>query len=120
MRSTFDWKTDFSPTTANDLTFGTEIQQSRTLATSYRFLGTDDANPLKVQDISKGSIFKTITNQYAYFVHNRTDFNALDMALIVGLSANQINYSRFDLLANNGLVTGYGKIRVSTSRRNHA
>jgi iron complex outermembrane recepter protein len=109
VRSTFDLKSNFSENISNDFTLGTEIQQSRSLATSYRFVGTDDLNPLKVQDISKGSIFKTITNQFAYFFHNRLNFNNIDLALIVGLSANQIDYSRFDLLANQGLVTGYNK-----------
>ncbi len=109
LRSTFSWKTNLSDKVSNDFSFGTEIQQSRSLASSYRFLGTDDANPLKVQDISKGSYFKTLTNQYAYFFHNRMTFNELDLSLIIGLSANQINYTRLDLLANQGLITGYNK-----------
>jgi len=109
LRSTFSWKANLSDKVSNDFSFGTEIQQSRSLASSYRFLGTDDANPLKVQDISKGSYFKTLTNQYAYFFHNRMTFNELDLSLIVGLSANQINYTRLDLLANQGLITGYNK-----------
>ncbi len=109
VRSTFSLKSDLSATVSNDLSFGTEIQQSRSLASSWRFLGTDDSAPLKVQDVSKGSFFKTITNQSTFFVHNRFNFNSLDMALIVGLSANQINYTRNDLLAGIGLVTGYNK-----------
>jgi iron complex outermembrane recepter protein len=109
VRSTFDLKSNFSENISNEFTIGTEIQQSRSLATSYRFVGTDDSNPLKVQDISKGSIFKTITNQSAFFIHNRLNFNNLDLSLIIGLSANQIDYSRFDLLANQGLVVGYNK-----------
>lgn len=109
IRSVFDWTTNFSSTVTNNLTVGTEIQQSRSLATSWRFLGTDDANPLKVQDISKGSYFKTTSNQYAYFAINRTTITPLDLALIVGVSANNIDYSRSDLLAGLGLVTGYNK-----------
>ena len=109
VRSTFDWKTNFSENVTNNFTLGTEIQQSRSLATSYRFVGSDDTNPLKVQDISKGSYYKTLTNQYAYFFHNRTTFEALDLSVIVGLSANQIDYTRLDLLASPGLLTGYGK-----------
>jgi iron complex outermembrane receptor protein len=111
VRSTFDWKTNFASTITNNFTLGTEIQQSRSLITSFRFVGTDDTNPLKVQDISKGSYFKTFTNQYAYFFHNRTTFEALDLSVIVGLSANQIDYTRLDLLAGSGLLTtaSYGK-----------
>ena len=109
LRSVFNFKANFTDKVLNELSVGTELQQSRSLISNYRFLGTDDANPLKVQDISKGSYFKYITNQYAVFFHNRTTFEALDLSLIVGLSANQIDYSRVDLLANPGLVTGYNK-----------
>lgn len=109
LRSVFALKNDFSTTVANELNLGTEIQQSRSLVTSWRFLGTDDANPLKVQDISKGSYFKYITNQNSYFVHNRTTFSKLDLALILGVSLNHIDYKRNDLLAPLGLVTGYNK-----------
>jgi iron complex outermembrane recepter protein len=110
VRSVFNFRTNFADKISNELSLGTEIQQSRSQISNYRFLGTDDANPLKVQDLSKGgSYFKYITNQYAVFFHNRTTFNALDFSLIVGLSANQIDYSRLDLLALPGLITGYNK-----------
>ena len=109
IRSVFDWTVNLSENVTNNLTFGTEIQQSRSLATSWRFLGTDDANPLKVQDISKGSYFKTISNQAAYFAINRTTINPLELSLIIGLSANNIDYTRSDLLSGLGLVTGYNK-----------
>ncbi|MFN8344813.1 MAG: TonB-dependent receptor plug domain-containing protein [Spirosomataceae bacterium] len=109
LRSVFSWKTDLSANVANDMNIGTEIQQSRSLATSWRFLGTDDANPLKVQDISRGSYFKYVTNQNSFFIHNRTTIKSLDLALILGLSSNQLSYNRTDLLAPLGLVTGYNK-----------
>ena len=108
IRSVFVLKSNFSSIT-NELNVGTEIQQSRSQISNYRFLGTDDANPLKVQDISKGSYLKYITNQSSFFVHNRTTITPLDLSLILGLSANNINYSRLDLLANPGLVIGYNK-----------
>lgn len=109
LRSVFSLKFNFNDKINNDLNFGTEIQQSRSLISNYRFLGTDDANPLKVQDISKGSYFKYKTNQNSYFFHNRTNFSTLDLALIVGLSANHLDYERTDLLAPLGLVAGYNK-----------
>ena len=109
IRSVFSLKKDVTENIKNDLNVGTEIQQSRSQIANWRFLGTDDANPLKVQDISKGSFFKYVTNQNAYFVHNRTSFSKFDLALILGISANQINYDRTDLLAPLGLVTGYNK-----------
>jgi iron complex outermembrane recepter protein len=109
IRSTFSIKSELSANVTNDLNVGTEIQQSRSLISNWRFLGTDDTAPLKVQDISKGSFFKYITNQSTFFVHNRINFNALDLALIVGISANKIDYTRNDLLAGVGLVTNYNK-----------
>ena len=109
IRSVFALKNDLSKNTNNELNVGTEIQQSRSLVSSWRFLGTDDANPLKVQDISKGSYFKYTTNQNSFFAHNRTNFNRYDLALILGISANHIDYKRVDLLAQFGLITGYNK-----------
>jgi len=93
----------------NELDLGMELQQSRSQISNYRFVGTDDAIPLKVQDISKGSYFKYVTNQNSFFFHNRTTLNELDLALIVGLSANHLDYSRTDLLAPIGLISGYNK-----------
>ncbi|CAH0995123.1 Vitamin B12 transporter BtuB [Emticicia aquatica] len=109
LRSVFNIKSKVNENSNNELNIGTEIQQSRSLISNYRFLGTDDANPLKVQDISKGSYFKYITNQNSFFVHNRTNFNKYDLALILGVSANHLDYNRTDLLAPLGLVTGYNK-----------
>ena len=109
VRSVFTLNTDLSSTVTDELNIGTEIQQSRSLISNYRFLGTDDANPLKVQDISRGSFFKNFTNQNSYFIHNRLTINKLDLALILGISANKLSYSRNDLLAPLGLVTGYNK-----------
>jgi iron complex outermembrane receptor protein len=106
----FNFKANLTDKISNELSVGTELQQSKSQISNYRFVGTDPANPLKVQELSKGgSYFKYNTNQYAVFFHNRTDFNALNLSLILGLSANQINYSRMDLLANQGLVSGYNK-----------
>ncbi|MDZ7897517.1 MAG: TonB-dependent receptor plug domain-containing protein [Arcicella sp.] len=109
IRSVFDWKTNFSSSINNNLTFGTEIQQSRSLISNFRFLGTDDTSPLKLQDISRGSYFKNITNQASYFFINRTTITPYDLSLIVGLSANNIGYSRADLFGGPGLVTGYNR-----------
>ena len=110
IRSVFNVKSNFTNKILNEISIGTELQQSRSLISNYRFLGTDDANPLKVQELSKGgSYFKYITNQSAVFFHNRTTFDALNLSLIIGLSANQISYTRLDLLAASGLITGYNK-----------
>ncbi len=109
LRSVFSIKANLGENVTNDLNLGTELQQSRSLISNYRFLGTDDANPLKVQDISRGSYFKYTTNQNSFFAHNRTNFNRYDLALILGISANHLDYKRVDLLAPLGLVAGYNK-----------
>ncbi|GGD50965.1 TonB-dependent receptor [Emticicia aquatilis] len=109
LRSVFSIKGNFGANVTNDLNLGTELQQSRSLISNYRFLGTDDANPLKVQDISRGSYFKYTTNQNSFFAHNRTNFTKYDLALILGVSANHLDYKRIDLLAPLGLVAGYNK-----------
>lgn len=110
IRSVFNFKANLTDKISNELSIGTELQQSKSQISNYRFVGTDPVNPLKVQELSKGgSYFKYTTNQSAFFFHNRTNFNNLDLALIVGVSANRISYSRIDLLANPGLVTGYNK-----------
>jgi iron complex outermembrane recepter protein len=109
IRSVFDWKANFSSSVNNNLTFGTEIQQSRSLISNFRFLGTDDTSPLKLQDISRGSYFKNVTSQASYFFINRTTIAPYDLSLIVGLSANNINYSRADLFGGPGLVAGYNR-----------
>ena len=110
LRSVFNFRANLIDKISNELTVGTELQQSKSQISNYRFVGTDPANPLKVQELSKGgSYFNYNTNQYAIFFHNRTDFKNINLALILGLSANQINYSRTDLLAIPGLITGYNK-----------
>ena len=110
VRSVFNFKSNLTDKISNELSVGTEVQHSKSQISNYRFVGTDPANPLKVQELSRGgSYFKYNTNQSAFFFHNRTNFRALDLALIVGLSANQINYARTDLLANSGLITNYNK-----------
>ncbi|MFN8356115.1 MAG: TonB-dependent receptor plug domain-containing protein [Spirosomataceae bacterium] len=109
VRSVFAWNRPVNENLTNELSFGTEIQESRSLVSSYRFLGTDDANPLKVRDISAGSYFKNITNQQSYFAINKLHWTQLDFSLILGLSANKIKYNRIDLLAPLGLVANYNK-----------
>lgn len=109
VRSTFNLKHDFSEKLHNELNFGTEIQESRSLISNYRFLGTDDANPLKVQDISRGSYFKYVTNQSSYFAIDKLTLNPIDLTFILGLSINNIGYLRTDLLAPLGLLSNYNK-----------
>ena len=108
IRSIFTLKQFITPKINHQLYAGTELQQSRSLASSYRF-PTTDTTALVVQNITKGSFLKTITNQYSIFVHDRLNFDAIQSSIIIGLSMNQLHYNRTDLLAAPGLLTGYNK-----------
>jgi len=108
MRSIFTLKQSIAPKLNHQLYVGTEIQQSRSLASSFRF-PTTDTTALVVQNITKGSFLKTTSNQYALFIHDRINFDNINTSLIIGLSSNSLNYNRSDLLAAPGLLTGYNK-----------
>jgi iron complex outermembrane receptor protein len=109
IRSVFNLKSNLSKTVSNDLSFGTELQKSKSLASSYRFTGTNNVIPLQVQDITKGSFFKNTNNQSAVFFFNRISFKPLNLSVILGLSSNKISFNRIDLLANPGLLSTYNK-----------
>lgn len=109
LRSVFSWKKDFNATWKNDFSFGTELQQSTSLVSSYRFLGTDDANPLSVSNISKASYFNYTNNQFGYFIENHLLYAPYQLSFVFGLSANKVKFNREDLYALPGLITGYNK-----------
>lgn len=68
LRSVFSWKKDISLKWKNEITFGTEIQQSTSLISNYRFLGTDDSNPLDASIKVIGFFIQTISiNRYNDF-----------------------------------------------------
>ena len=106
IRSVFTKSNDISNTIENVLNIGTEIQQCKSLTSSFRFKGTDDANPLLVNTISDGAYYKFTTNQQSLFIHDRINFKPIDLSVILGLSGNHIDYERIDLLALPGLITG--------------
>lgn len=108
IRSVFTKTNDFSNTIENVLDFGTEIQQCKSLISNFRFTG-DLNNPLSVSPIAPGNYFKYTTNQQSVFVHDRINFKKYDLAVILGLSANHIDYDRIDLLALPGLIIGNTK-----------
>ncbi len=105
LRSVFNWRENINQNWYNDLDFGTEIQQSTSLASSYRFSGTDPSQPLLVNDISKASYFNYINNQLAGFVNERLTYKPYDLSIVFGISANKMNFSRKDLFAMPGLFT---------------
>jgi iron complex outermembrane recepter protein len=109
IRSVFEWHTSFSEKISNHLEFGTEVQQSRQLISNFRFLGTDDANPLRLRDISTGSYFKNTNNQSSFFAVNKVRIKPADLTLVLGLSANSISYQRVDLLSPVGLLSNYNR-----------
>jgi len=105
IRSVFTKTNTISNEIENVLDFGTEIQQCKSLISNFRFTG-DSNNPLTVSPIAPGNYYKYTTNQQSVFIHDRINFKKYDAALIVGLSANHIDYDRIDLLALPGLIVG--------------
>ena len=98
------WK-DFT----NQIDFGAEVQNSKSQISNYRFTGTNASNPLEMASIAKGSYFKYNNNQGNYFVVERLTYQPWDLTFLAGVSLNRINYDRVDLLAYEGLVSGYDK-----------
>lgn len=109
LRSVFTLKNQFGTNWRNEFNFGTEMQESTSLISNYRFLGTDDSNPLLVSNIAKGSYFKYTNNQLAFFIEERLQYEPYALGLVFGLSANKIKFDRDDLLALPGLVANYNK-----------
>ena len=105
IRSVFTKTNDISNEIENVLDFGTEIQQCKSLISNFRFTG-DSNSPLTVSPIAPGNYYKYTTNQQSVFIHDRINFKKYDAALIIGLSANHIDYDRIDLLALPGLIVG--------------
>ncbi|HPH18767.1 MAG TPA: TonB-dependent receptor, partial [Haliscomenobacter sp.] len=109
LRSVFSWTGKMGLKWKNELSVGTEIQQSTALISNYRFLGTDDNNPLLVSNIAKASYFNYANNQTSFFLEDRIDYTPYDLAFVFGLSANNVKFSRKDLFAMPGLITDYNK-----------
>ena len=109
LRSSFQWKAALGKHFSSNLELGTELQESRSLASSYRFTGTNDTIPLQVTPISGASYFRYVTNQFSYFAIDRFSYRPWKLTLVAGISANTIKYSRTDLFAAPGLIAGYNK-----------
>ncbi|MBS1534719.1 MAG: TonB-dependent receptor [Bacteroidetes bacterium] len=109
VRSVFSYTKDLNANYKNELRFGTELQQSTSLISNYRFTGTDDNNPLQVSNIAKASYFNYTNNQFSFFAEDRLEYQPYQLAFVVGLSANKIKFNRQDLLALPGLITDYNK-----------
>jgi iron complex outermembrane receptor protein len=107
LRSVFAWKEKVSKDFVNELDLGTELQESRTLTSSFRFTGSIDT-PNKVQPIANGgSYFRYVTNQFSFFAIDRFTYVPWDLTLVAGVSANTIKYRRDDLLAAPGLIANH-------------
>lgn len=103
-RLNHDWD-NFS----NQLDLGAEIQNSKSQISNYRFTGTNPNNPMEMSSISKGSYFKYNNNQSNFFAVERLTYQPWQLTFLAGVSFNKINYDRLDLLAYQGLVSGYNK-----------
>ena len=108
LRSVFNWKQSIGRNFVNNLEAGTELQESRSIISNYRFTGSIDT-PLKVSNINGASYFRYVTNQTSFFAIDRITYTPWKLTLVAGLSSNLIRYNRVDLLAPVGLVTNYNK-----------
>ena len=104
LRSTFTLKNEFN-NFENKLDFGSEIQNSMSTASSYRFTGSI-SNPLETTGISGASYFKYNNNQATYFAIDYLTYKPWGLTLLAGISANKTNYDRKDLYALPGLISG--------------
>lgn len=107
LRSVFYLKNELSNDFSNRLELGTELQESRTAASSARFTGNIDT-PLQVKPIaSGGSSLKYLSRQSSYFAIDRITYKPWQLTLVAGISSNYVRYNREDLLALPGLVPGH-------------
>ncbi|MPS65785.1 TonB-dependent receptor [Chryseobacterium sp.] len=108
LRSTFTLKNEFN-NFENKLDFGTEIQNSVSTASSYRFDGKFPDNPLLTTGINGASYFKYNNNQSTYFAIDYLTYKPWGVTLLAGVSANRTNYDRKDLFALPGLIAAHTK-----------
>lgn len=107
-RTHFNLKNSISADFSNQLEFGMEYLISKSLLSNYRFSGSL-TNPLEFKPIYTASYFKYHNANQSIFAVEKITFHPWSTSLVVGISGNQISYHREDLLAPNGLVTGYNK-----------
>lgn len=108
LRSVFNWKKSLSNDFVNNIELGVEHLISKSLVSNYRFAGLE-SNPMQVQAIGKGSYFNYNNNNTSVFVIDRIKYLPWDLTLLLGMSGNKLSYDREDLLALQGLVSGYNK-----------
>lgn len=111
LRSAFTLKNDINASFENQFDFGTELQNSSSTSSSYRFTGSL-TNPLETTGIGGASYFKYNNNLSTYFAIERLTYKPFSLTLLAGISANRTQYGRKDLLyfpaAGGMLVTGHG------------
>lgn len=108
LRSTFFLKNDLNENFANQLEFGTEIQNTVATTSSYRFTGSVTV-PLETTGIAGASYFKFNNKHRNYFAIDRITYKPWDLTFLAGVSANGVNYDRTDLFAYPNLVAGHTK-----------
>lgn len=106
LRSVFNWKTEVGRHFSNGLELGTELQESRSLASSWRFTGSIDT-PLKTTGISGASYLRYLTRQTSFFAIDRFSYTPWALTLVAGISTNRVSYNRDDLYATPGLTAGH-------------
>lgn len=107
-RSVFTYEQQSTTKFINQLSFGTELQGTRTLGSRYAYPSID-TTPFVVLSINKASYAKTSTDQFSIFLQDRIKIMPLQTTVIVGMSVNPLKYKREDLLAIPGLLSSYNK-----------
>lgn len=102
LRSVFNFDKDWGHF-KSQTEFGLEIQQSQSTITNYRYKSVTITESPVLRPLSDGSYFKNLNNQSNYFAVEKITYKPWDLMFLVGVSINQINYSRKDLLAIPGL-----------------
>lgn len=107
LRSVFnfikDWNNFLSQTE-----FGTEIQQSQSTISNYRFKSVKITEAPVLRPLYDGSYFKYLNSQSSYFAIEKLTYKPWGLMFLAGLSINQISYNRKDLFAIPGLFVVNG------------
>lgn len=107
LRSVFNFNKDWD-NFLSQTEFGTEIQQSQSTISNYRFKSVKITEAPVLRPLYDGSYFKYLNSQSSYFAIEKLTYKPWGLMFLAGLSINQISYNRKDLFAIPGLFVVNG------------
>lgn len=107
LRSVFNFNKDWN-NFLSQTEFGTEIQQSQSTISNYRFKSVKITEAPVLRPLYDGSYFKYLNSQSSYFAIEKLTYKPWGLMFLTGLSINQISYARKDLFAIPGLFVVNG------------